>query len=120
MTTEEPSRVILLRRLVDEYAEDRVCLLEFLRFLGRHPSAHFNQPAILHSLDCADPGHIRNALSYLIAKDVIVENRQTPVSCYQLTESEPLRSELLSLSHRDWSQQNLIQKKLIQRGELYA
>lgn len=109
-----------LRRLVNEYSDDRVCLLEFLRFLGRHPSTRFNQPAILHSLDCVDPGHIRSALAYLINKEVVVENNQTKISCYQLTESEPLRGELLSLSRHDWSQQNLIQNKLIQRGEVYA
>jgi hypothetical protein len=119
MTTTKNSSEEHLRRLVSEYPDDRICLLEFLRFFGRHPSARFNQPAILHSLDC-DPCNMRSALSYLVNKEVVVEQNQSKIAYYQLTESEPLRSELLSLSRHDWSQQNLIQKKLIQRGEIYA
>ncbi|MDO8672697.1 MAG: hypothetical protein Q7O66_14900 [Dehalococcoidia bacterium] len=118
MSTSETSSEEHLRRLVNEYSDDRVSLLEILRFWGRHPSTRFNQPAILNSLDCMDPGHVRSALTYLINKEVVVENNQA--RCYQLTESEPLRSELLSLSRHDWSQQNLIQNQLIQRGEIYA
>ena len=118
MTTTETSSEEHLRRLVSEYSDDRVCLLEFLRFWARHPFTRFNQPAILHALDCVETGHIQSALTYLINKEVVVENNQS--KCYQLTESEPLRSELLSLSRHDWSQQNLIQNKLIQRGEIYA
>ncbi len=120
MTTAETSSEEHLRRLVNEYSDDRVCLLEFLRFWGRHPSTRFNQPAILHSLDCVDPGHLRSALTYLVNKEVVVKNNQTEENYYQLTQAEPLRSELLNLSRRDWSQQNLIQKNLIQRGEAYA
>ena len=120
MTTTETSSEEHLRRLVNEYSDDRVCLLEILRFWGRHPSTRFNQPAILHSLDGADPSHVQSALSYLINKEVVVENNQTRIACYQLTEFEPLRGELLTLSRHDWSQQNLIQNKLIQRGEIYA
>ena len=120
MTAIENSSEEHLRRLVNEYADDRVCLLEFLRFWVRHPSARFNQPAILHSLDCVESTVIQHALTYLINKSVIVENNQARVQYYQLTESEPLRSELLSLSRHDWSQQNIIQKKLVQRGEIYA
>ena len=120
MTTTTNSSEEHLRQLVNGYTDDRICLLEFLRFLGRHPSTRFNQPAILHSLDCIDPGHIRSALSYLIHKEVVVENNQTKDASYQLTESEPLRGELLGFSRHDWSQQNLIQNKLIQRGEIYA
>jgi hypothetical protein len=119
MTTTETSSEKNLRQLVNEYADDRTCLLEFLRFFGRHPCTRFNQPAILHSLDC-EPNNMRSVLSYLVNKEVVVEKNQSRIAYYQLTESEPLRSELLNLSQHDWSQQNLIQKKLIQRGEVYA
>lgn len=108
-----------LRRLISEYSEDQVCLLEVLRFWIRHPSARFNQPAIIHSFNF-NPSLVKSALTYLISKAVVIENHQTPIHYYHLTESEPLRSELLNLSRKDWSQQNLIQQGTGARGKFYA
>ena len=110
-----------IRQLVSEYADDRDCLLDFLRFWIRHPSTSFNQAAILHALDCQEPGHVERALAYLINREVIREQGKNQGTCYYLTEAEPWRSELLSIARFDWSQQNLIQEKIIRhRGEIYA
>lgn len=110
-----------IRQLVSEYADDRDCLLDFLRFWGRHPSTRFNHAAILHALDCQEPGHVEIALAYLINREVIREHGRNQDTCYCLTEAEPWRSELLHIARFDWSQQNLIQEKIIRhRGEIYA
>lgn len=110
-----------IRQLVSEYADDRDCLLDFLRFWGRHPSTRFNQAAIIHALDCQEPGHVERALTYLINREVIREQGKNQGTCYRLTEAEPWRSELLNIARFDWSQQNLIQEKIIHRqGEIYA
>ena len=106
-----------IRQFVSEYADDRDCLLNFLRFWGRHPSTRFNQAAILHALDCQEPGHVERALIYLINREVIWEQGKN----YCLTEAEPWRSEMLNIARFDWSQQNFIQEKIIRhRGEMYA
>ncbi len=110
-----------IHQLIFEYADDRDCLLDFLRFWGRHPSTRFNQAAIINALDCQEPGHVERALSHLINREVIREQSKNQVTCYCLTEAEPWRGELLNIARFDWSQQNLIQEKLVRRqGEIYA
>lgn len=105
-------------QLVSDYIDDRNCLVEFLRFWGRHPSTRFNQAAILHALDYQEPRHVERALTYLIEREVIREHGK---NLYYLTEAEPLRSQLLNIARFNWSQQNLKKEKLInQRGEIYA
>lgn len=98
-------------QLVSEYADNRDCITDFLRFWGRHPFTRFNHAAILHALDYQEPGHIERALAYLINREVIREQGKNQGTYYCLAEAEPWRSELLHIARFDWSQQNLIQEK---------
>lgn len=118
MTIADTAREEKIRQLIFDYIGDLDCLVEFIRFWGKHPSTRFNQAAIIHALDCQEPHHVERALAYLLNREVI---REYGKNLYYLTEAEPLRSQLLNIARFDWSQQNLIQEKLINhRGEIYA
>lgn len=92
-----------LHQFISEYADDQRCLLELLRFWGRHPSARFNRLAIVHALDCQQ-SRVNKALCYLLDHGVIEGRTENNVTLYSLAAIEPLRSLVLSLAKRDLPQ----------------
>ncbi|MBI2848109.1 MAG: hypothetical protein HYX83_02940 [Chloroflexi bacterium] len=117
-----PNEIALEKKLyqfISEYADDPHCLLELLRFWGRHPSARFNRLAIIHALDCQQ-SLVNKALSYLLDRGVVQGHTESDVTLYSLTELEPVRSLVLSLAKRDLPQYLAASQIYSQRREVYA
>ncbi len=98
-----------LSQFVTEYAGDQYCLLELLRFWGRHPRARFSRLAIVHALDSTKL-YIERALRYLVKKGAVSTHTENNISPYSLTEDESLRGPVLDLAKLDSHQWQLMIK----------
>jgi hypothetical protein len=97
MTGSQTSTEKELSQFINEYADDRHCLLELLLFWGRHPCARFSRLAIVHALNSRRP-HIERALGYLINKGIVRTCLENNVPLYSLTDNEPLHSLVLNIT----------------------
>jgi len=96
-----------LCQFINEYEDDRYCLLELLRFWGRHPCTRFSQLVIIHALDSRRP-YVERALRYLINMGVVRTHIDNNLPVYSLTEEESLRSPVLNVAKLDWGQWQLV------------
>jgi hypothetical protein len=96
-----------LATLIKEYTDDQYCLLELLRFLGRHPNTRFSRLVIIHALNSRKL-YTERAIRYLTAKGVVRTHIENSVPFYSLTENEPLRSLALDLARLDWCRWQLV------------
>ncbi len=99
-----------LCRFIGQYAEDHYCLLELLRFLGRHPSTRFSQQAIAYALNSGRL-HVETALKYLVNRGAVRRNVENNAPFYSLTDDESLRGLVLDLAKLDWSQWQLVLRR---------
>ena len=91
----------------EEYADNQYCLLEILRFFGRHPSTRFSRLAIVHALS-GGKSQIERVLAYLANKGLIKANIENDILFYQLTENNSLRSFVLEIAALDRHQWQIV------------
>lgn len=92
-----------LGQFVDEYIGDQHCLLELLRFLGRHPLTRFSRLAIIHALDAGRP-QTERALNYLVGNGVVRVTVENGLPVYTLTEKDSLSHQVLELAGLNWNE----------------
>ncbi len=96
-----------LCQFIKEYADGQYCLLELLRFWGRHPNTRFSQLAIVHALDSRRL-YVETALKHLINEGIIKTYIENGDFRYSLTEDEELRNLVLDLARLNWCQWQLM------------
>ncbi len=101
---------------IKEYKDDQYCLLELLRFLGRHPNTRYSRQVIVHAMNSRKL-YTERAIRYLVAKGVLRAHIEKTVPFYSLTEEEPLRSIALDLARLDWCQWQLALKQVCPGAE---
>jgi hypothetical protein len=92
-----------ITQLIKEYSDDGYCLLELLRFLGRHPHTRFSRLVIIHALN-SQRLYTERAIRYLVNKGVVRIYTENNVLFYSLTEADDLRDLALNLAGLDWYQ----------------
>jgi hypothetical protein len=90
-------------QLIKEYSDDGYCLLELLRFMGRHPHTRFSRLVIIHALN-SQRLYTERAIRYLANKGVVRTHIENNVLFYSLTEANDLRDLALNLAALDWYQ----------------
>jgi hypothetical protein len=103
------SEVVIEEKLcqfIKEYGEGQYCLLELLRFLGRHPLACFSQLAIVRALD-SNKQYVERALRHLINKGVVSVKVEYNEARYILTDDESIRKPVINVAKLDWFQWQL-------------
>ncbi len=97
---------------IKEYADDQYCLLELLRFLGRHPNTRYSRLVIVHAMNSRKL-YTERAIRYLVAKGVLRAHvAENTAPSYSLTEEEPLRSIALDLARFDWCQWQMVLRQV--------
>lgn len=100
-----------LSQFIREYAGDQYCLVELLRFLGRHPNTRFSRLVIIHALNSRKL-YTERALKHLASNGVVRTCTENNVPLYSLTEAEPRRNWALDLAKLDWYQWQLLLKQI--------
>ncbi len=99
-----------LTRYIKDYADDRYCLLELLRFLGKHPFTRFSRLAIVHAFKNQSV-LVSRGLKYLVDKELVTEEVENSIHLFSLTMTEQTRTWALELGQLDWNQwQSLIRQ----------
>jgi hypothetical protein len=92
-----------LARCVGGYAYNRRCLLELLRFIGKHPYTRFSRLAIVHALK--NQGVlVEMGLKYLVDTGLVITETENNIRLYSLTRAELTRNWALELVRLDWYQ----------------
>jgi hypothetical protein len=107
-----------LTRYIKDYADDQCCLLELLRFLGKHPFTRFSQLAIVHALK--NQGVlVSRGLKYLIENELVTEEIENSIHLFSLTTTEQGQSWTLELGQMDWYQwQSLLKRVTISNDRM--
>ena len=100
-----------LSQFIIGYADDQYCLVELLRFLGRHPNTRFSRLVILHALNSRKL-YTERALKHLASNGVVRTYVENNVPLYSLTEEEPQRNWALDLAKFDWYQWRSLLKQI--------
>ncbi len=108
-----------LTRFVAGCAEDKYCLLELLRFLGRHPHTQFSQLAITRALN-SQRQYVERALEQLTKKGLVQTQVVNNCPRYCLSESDSLVAPILDLARLDWFKWQMVLEQLVPRPEKNA
>jgi len=100
-----------LAQYVHNYADDRHCLLELLRFLGKHPYTRFSRSAVVHALK-NQRVNVERALRYLTANGVVSSDSENKIHLYSLAKDGPERNWALDLAKFDWCQWQVVLKQV--------
>ncbi len=100
-----------LFQFIREYAGDQYCLVELLRFLGRHPNTRFSRLAVIHALNSRKL-YTEKALKHLVSHGVVRNCLENNVPLYSLTEEETPRKWALDLAKFDWCEWQLLLKRI--------
>ncbi len=88
---------------VKDYADDRRCLLELLRFLGKHPFTRFSRLAVIHAL--RHQGIlVGRGLKYLVDKQLVTEEVENSIHLFSLTSTDQTQNWANELGQLDWCQ----------------
>jgi hypothetical protein len=92
-----------LAQYIKDYADDRRCLLELLRFLGKHPFTRFSRLAVVHALK-----HqgilVGRELKYLVDQELVTEEVENSIHLFSLTPTEQTQKWAHELGQLDWCQ----------------
>jgi hypothetical protein len=99
-----------LTRYIENYTDDWHCLLELLRFLGKHPFTRFSQLAIVHALE--NQGVlVSRGLKYLVENELVTEEVENSIHLFSLATTEQTQTWTLEIGQLDWCQwQSLLRK----------
>src|SRR4030065_1820284 len=86
---------------IQNYADDRCCLLELLRFFGKHPHTRYSRCAVVQALK-SQGVFAERGLKYLVDKGMVSTETENAIRLYSLTRAEPMRSWALDLLRFDW------------------
>ena len=111
MITSEIALPEHLTQFIRGYAGDQYCLVELLRFLGRHPNTRFSRLVIVHALSSRRL-YTEKALKHLVSNGVVRTYVENNVPLYSLTKEEPRRNWALDLAKFDWCQWQLLLKQI--------
>jgi len=100
-----------LSQYIRNYADDRRCLVELLRFLGKHPYTRFSRSAVVHALK-NQRVYVERSLKYLIANGVVSWASENKIHLYSLTEDGPDRNWALDLARLDWCQWQVVLRQV--------
>lgn len=101
MATSQTTVEEKVSQFMKEYADDRYCLLELLRFFGRHPHTRFSRLVIVHALN-SQRFSTEKALKYLLDNEVVQLSLENNVPLYSLATEESLRNLALHVAKLDW------------------
>ena len=88
---------------VQDYADDRRCLLELFRFLGKHPYTRFSRMAVVHALK--NQGVLaERGLKYLVDKRLVTVEVENNIKLFSLTMTEQTRTLAFEMGRLDWCQ----------------
>ena len=111
MITSEITLPEELTQFIREYTGDQYCLVELLRFLGRHPNTRFSRLVIIHALNSRRL-YTEKALKHLVSNGVVRTYVENNVPLYSLTEEESWRNWALDLAKFDWGQWQSLLKQI--------
>jgi hypothetical protein len=94
---------IQLIQYIEDYTDDRRCLLELIRFLGKHPFTRFSRLAIIHALKDQSI-LVSRGLTYLVEKELVTEEVENSIHLFSLATTENTRTFTNELSQLDWCQ----------------
>lgn len=89
-----------LAESIQNYADDRCCLLELLRFFGKHPYTRFGHDAVIQALR-AQGIFAERGLKYIVDRGIVVAVQENRIRLYSLASEEPMRSWALDLGRLD-------------------
>jgi len=92
-----------LTRYIEDYTDDRICLLELMRFLGKHPFTRFSRLAIIHALKNQNV-LVSRGLKYLVEKELVTEEIENSIHLFSLATTEQTKDFTLELGQLDWCQ----------------
>jgi hypothetical protein len=90
-----------LAECIQNYSDDRCCLLELLRFFGKHPHTRYSRCAVVQALK-NEGIFAERGLKYLAGKGLVSMEIENTIRLYSLTREEPMRSWVLDLLRYDW------------------
>lgn len=101
-----------LSEYVRSYQDDRCCLMEMLRFLGKHPNTRFSRRALVHALKSERHRVVERGLKYLTDSGVASSDSEKGILLYALAKTGPMRDWALNLARVDWHQWQTLLKEV--------
>jgi hypothetical protein len=100
-----------LAECIQDYGDDRCCLLELLRFFGKHPHTRYSRCAVVQALK-NEGVFAERGLRFLVDKGLVSSEVENTIRLYTLTQAEPMRSWALDLSRCDWYHWQLLVRQV--------
>ena len=100
-----------LAECIRHYDEDRCCLLELLRFFGKHPHTRYSRCAVVQAMR-NEGVFAERGLRYLADKGLVHAETENTIRLYSLTKEEPMRGWALDLVSCDWIRWQMLVKQV--------
>ena len=96
---------------IQHYDEDRGCLLELLRFFGKHPHTRYSRCAVVQTMR-SEGVFAERGLKYLVDQGLVSAETENAIRLYSLTKVEPMRGLALDLVTCDWNRWQLLLRQV--------